>query len=90
MTELKGGRRSAALVSQTVITDGNWHRVGFTWDGSNRVLYVDDVLVAEDTLSGLAGTSAGLFIGASRSLDPGAFWSGMIDDVRIYDRALAP
>jgi len=89
-TELKGGRRGGPLESQTVIADGNWHRVGFTWDGSNRVLYVDDVVVAEDTLSSLAGASAGLFIGASRSLEPGKFWSGLIDDVRIYDRVVKP
>jgi hypothetical protein len=33
--------------SEVVITDGDWHRVGLVWDGTNRVLYVDDVAVAE-------------------------------------------
>ena len=25
-----------------VITDGQWHRVGFVWDGITRALYVDE------------------------------------------------
>ena len=41
-----------------VITDGAWHRIGFVWDGFNRSLYVDDILVAEDTQQGL-GSSVG-------------------------------
>ena len=50
MTDLKsGGRRSGdPLISETIVTDGNWHRVGFTWDGTNRILYVDDVEIAHD------------------------------------------
>ncbi len=45
MTELtKSGGRTLGVppYSETVITDDNWHRVGFVWDGSQRILYVDD------------------------------------------------
>lgn len=92
MTALKsGGRRSGApLISEMTITDDNWHWVGFTWDGSNRTLYVDDIVVAEDSLSNLAGASGGLRIGTGSNLEPGTFWSGLIDDVRIYDRVVKP
>jgi hypothetical protein len=40
MTELKGttSRGAAVLLSKTTITDGNWHRIGFVWNGSNRIL----------------------------------------------------
>jgi hypothetical protein len=76
-------------LSQAVITDGDWHRVGFTWDGSNRILYVDDVEVAKDAPANLAGSDDGLYIGAGSALTPGTFWSGLIDDVRIYDIALS-
>ena len=55
------------------------------------VLYEDDVVVAEDDcLSSLIGESASLCIGTYRGLDPGTFWSGMINDVRIYDRVVMP
>jgi len=91
MTELRSGARlSKALCSGAVIADGNWHRVGFTWDGSNRRLYVDDVLVAEDTDVALAACDGGLNIGCGKVMTPGSLFTGLIDDVRIYNRAVKP
>jgi hypothetical protein len=91
MTELKAsGRAGKALQSQTLITDGNWHRIGFVWDGSNRTLYVDDVLIAQDTQLSLEGSNNGLYIGCGKNMEPGTYWSGLIDDVRIYNRAVIP
>ena len=91
VTELKGfGRSAAALLSQTVITDGSWHRIGLVWDGSHRTLYVDNVAVAEDIQDGMEGSDSGLYIGAGQMMQPGSFWSGLIDDIRIYSRAVSP
>ena len=91
MTRLKsGGRSGSPLSSQTVIADGQWHCIGLAWDGSYRALYVDDVEVAKDTQAGLAGSYGGLHIGAGNTLDAASFFSGLIDDVRIYDRAITP
>jgi hypothetical protein len=78
------------LLSQAIITDNNWHRIGLVWDGSFRTLYVDDVVVAEDAQTNLGGSENGLYIGAGMAIEPGSFWSGLIDDVRIYNRALIP
>ncbi len=90
-TELKGsGRRDGPLASDVLITDGAWHHLGLVWDGAERILYVDDIEVARDAQAQLADASEGLFIGAGESLAPDSFWSGLIDDVRIYDRAVAP
>jgi hypothetical protein len=90
-TELKEfGRSGKPLASGAVITDGTWHRVGLVRDGANRILYVDDVEVARDTQTTLVGAYTGLHIGAGSTLAPGTFWSGLIDDVRIYDRAVTP
>jgi hypothetical protein len=91
MTELKGpGRTAKPLVSAVSITDGMWHRVGLTWDGTRRVLCVDDVEVARDTQSGLASSTGGLYIGTGSTLAPGSFWCGLIDDIRIYNRVVTP
>ncbi len=94
MTELKASGRGAPgpLLSQTFITDGNWHRIALVWDGSYRHLYVDGVEVAKDAapLSGLEDAHGGLYFGAASTLAPGTFWSGLIDDVRIYSRAVRP
>jgi hypothetical protein len=64
MTGLKAAEQGQALISHSVITDGQWHKVGLTWDGSNRILYVDNAEVAKDTQAGLTGSQGGLQIGA--------------------------
>jgi len=80
-----------ALVSNVSITDGDWHHVGLTWDGTHRILYVDEVVVAADAQStDLARSIEGLNIGCGPDMTPGSFWSGLIDDVRIYNRAVYP
>jgi hypothetical protein len=87
MTELKcTGRSAGPLYSETVITDGQWHRIGLVWDGSNRTLYVDGVAVAEDTQHGLVDSQMGLYIGTGKDMETGTYFSGLIDDVRIYNR----
>jgi len=90
MTNLTIGLVPKPLSSQAVITDGNWHRVGVSWDGASLVLYVDGVEVAKKAQSGAPGSVSGLYIGAAKGLEPGSFWSGLIDDVHIYDRAVTP
>jgi len=81
------------LESESIITDGQWHHVGivYDFDGLHRYLYVDGAEVAKDTdfVTG-TGSDGGLYIGAGESLVPISFWSGLVDDVRIYNAALSP
>jgi len=91
MTELtESGRAGGPLLSPAIIDDGNWHRVGFVWDGLNRILCVDDGIVTQDTQDGLESLGNGLYIGCGDPMQPGTFFSGLIDDVRIYTRAVKP
>ncbi len=91
MIGLKGtGRGATILLSQAFITDGNWHRIGLVWDGSQRTLYVDDIAVAQDAQPDLEASENSLYIGTGKAMEPGTFWSGLIDDVRIYNRAVTP
>ncbi|MCP4262176.1 MAG: hypothetical protein GY774_32440 [Planctomycetes bacterium] len=80
------------LESEAVITDGQWHHVGLVYDLDvfHRQLYVDGLLVAEDTTV-VAGvpSDGGMYIGAGKDLDATTFFSGLIDDVRIYNKALS-
>jgi hypothetical protein len=79
------------LESESVITDGPWHHVGvvYDFDGLHRCLYLDGVEVAKDMSPVAAlGSDGGLYIGADKTLEAATFFSGLIDDVRIYDVAL--
>ena len=78
------------LKSEYIITDGQWHRVGFVWDGINRVLYVDDIIVAEDVQDGLADSPGALNIGCGSNPSAKTYFSGLIDDIRIYNRVVSP
>ncbi len=93
-----GGRTGASppLVSDLEIIDDNWHHIGIvvmskesesTWI---RLLYLDGVMVALDSLNRrLFSSEGGMYFGAGKTLDAGTFFSGLIDDVRIYNRALS-
>ncbi len=78
------------VTSNVVITDSLWHHVGLVSDGSGMSLYVDDVEAARSDTSPILPAIGDLQIGAGKNLEPDAFWSGMIDDVRIYDRVVVP
>jgi hypothetical protein len=79
------------LESGSVVTNGQWHHVGLVYDSTamKRHLYVDGAEVAVDdgVIAGVQST-AGLYIGVGQTLDAGSFFSGLIDDVRIYNRAI--
>jgi hypothetical protein len=91
MTELKGsGRNAVSLMSDASINDGNWHRIGFVWDGSCRILYVDGVAAAQDTQENLESPVRSFYIGTGKAMAPGTYFAGLIDDVRIYNRAVKP
>ncbi|UCD52955.1 MAG: LamG domain-containing protein [Phycisphaerales bacterium] len=79
------------MCSDIVVTDGSWDRIALVCDGEDRSLYVDDVLVAEDTQAGgPTDCSGGLNIGCGKARASETFFSGLIDDVRIYNRAVRP
>ena len=79
------------LESESVITDGQWHHVGLVYDRDSlrRHLYVDGAEVAKDIGPVPAiGSNGNLYIGADEILNDTSFFSGLIDDVRIYERSL--
>lgn len=78
---------------QSDIRDGRWHHFVMSYDGSTHKLCVDGVRVASNAYSnGLvySGTDTVIQIGARGGTNPNdLFTSANLDDVRIYDRALA-
>jgi hypothetical protein len=82
------GDEEGAHTSKAQITDGAWHRIGVVWDGVNEILYVDGREVARYGTSLSAYDSSLIVIGGGPWA--GTFWSGLIDDVRIYSRVVRP
>jgi len=60
--------------------------------GSQGRLYVDEVEVAEDATpwSGSENAQGGLYLGTGSTLEPDTFFFGLVDDIRIYNRAVLP
>ncbi len=72
-----------------------WHHVAATYDGAALRLYLDGVQVASSPATGLINTSGDpLYIGTKSkfvdpSAHPGDYFTGMIDDVWIFNYALS-
>ncbi len=64
--------------------------VALVWDGATRILYVDGVEVARRSAGQLERFTGLHRFGAGPSLESDHFWRGLIDDLRMYNRALSP
>ena len=72
--------------AQCPISTGTWYHVASTWDGTTRKLFVNGVLKRSDTPGANNATAANFHIGKTCCSE---FFSGLIDDVAIYTRALS-
>jgi hypothetical protein len=77
-----------AFVDPTFLTDGSWHHVAATYDGSNKTIYLDGSIAASSTnqTGSISFTSAALSVGASLS-GPSEYFKGLIDEVRVWSTA---
>lgn len=89
-TDLKRSSRDICPTAKEPLSDDAWHRVGVVWDEIDRVLYVDDIEVDRKPSAGLDPSEGRMIIGAGLDLEEGSFFSGFVDDVRIYNRVIEP
>ena len=87
-------------VSSTALVDDDaWHHVSVTVNASGNKLYIDGVLQNVTYSVGTAATTSffstvtgvdNVMIGTTQNNGGlGPFLAGLIDDVRVYDRALS-
>jgi len=78
----------SAVRGTTKLTLNTWTHLATTYDGANQRFYVNGVLVGTTPRTGtIAETNGAIRIGGNNS-SLQEFFQGMIDEVRIYNRAL--
>jgi hypothetical protein len=77
------------VTSMNTYNDAQWHYAVVTNDGTNLRLYIDGVQVGSKSTAGASPESSGtkpVRIGAnSRVTPPGNFFTGEVDEVRIWN-----
>ena len=76
------------LNSVVTLADDRWHHIAGVYDGASIVLYVDGREVARKAAGGAIQESEQPLCLGENSESGGRFLRGLLDDVRIYDRAL--
>ncbi len=75
-------------ILSSAITLSNWYHVACTFNGTTASLYVNGILVGTDATVGSASTStANVLFGARVSSSPTQFFTGSLDEVRIWNSA---
>jgi hypothetical protein len=84
----QGGYRSVTFNASTL--NGLWHHIVYTKDGTSHAIYVDGSLDRSFTSNADISWSQPLYIGKRWNRTSNIGWfNGIIDDVRIYNRALS-
>jgi hypothetical protein len=78
--------------SASALFDGEWHHTASVYDGAEKVIYLDGEEIMRDAATGRIGIGEGdgrILLGGGRDIDPMVLeLGGLIDDARIYNRAL--
>ncbi|MHC4571635.1 MAG: LamG-like jellyroll fold domain-containing protein, partial [Planctomycetota bacterium] len=85
-----GGTSSREYVNSTLqITDTNWHFIAATFESGILKIYIDGADrsgTKKGNISSIFASTEPLFIGQENS---GGYFNGLIDEVKIFDRALS-
>ncbi len=84
------GPSGGNLNALTTVTTNTWRHVALVYDGANKIIYIDGVEDARVASAGAINVSTySLYIGAN-SQQANRNLTGVVDDVRIYNKALLP
>jgi hypothetical protein len=70
------------------VNDDDWHHVAGVYDGSRLTMYQDGIGVDSKSLGGRINSNWSRVLIGENGQVGNRFWNGLIDDVRIYSRAL--
>lgn len=79
--------RTNSTNSVTALTPGQWYLITLTVQGTSTILYVNGAFDSSLTLSSPLAVASGVpYVGCYAG---NGHWSGQLDDMRIYSRALS-
>ncbi|MCZ6506569.1 MAG: FG-GAP-like repeat-containing protein, partial [Acidobacteria bacterium] len=86
-----GGVTSTLIASSGDLVEGQWAHAAAVYDGAEMILYLDGSPVGSTGKSGALSLddTVPVWIGGSPGGASEKPWDGILDDVRIYDRALS-
>jgi hypothetical protein len=93
---MTGGRahlrlNTTSITGSVVISDGQWHHIVCNYNGAQMQIYVDGSLDTSTAKTGALTTSNQNFrIGGRHTTALGEFYGDIVDDARIFNRALTP
>jgi len=87
---LKADGSTSTLISKDgVLQTGRWHHVAATYDGQQMRIYVDGQQVASQSKTGIVDANSTVPASLGNQPQGSRAFDGLIDDVRIYRRALS-
>ena len=82
---------STLIASSGNLLENTWSHVAAVYDGSSMLLYLNGTLVGSAGNTGSLTTNSGVpvWLGGNPPNGTDRPWDGLLDEVRIYDRALS-
>ncbi|MEU6372298.1 exo-alpha-sialidase [Streptomyces sp. NPDC046909] len=80
--------RSASVRTSGAYNDGAWHRLALRRGGGRLTLFLDGTAVSTADVPGSVSRNSPFGVHIGQRMDGRAFFTGAIDDVRVWDRAL--
>jgi hypothetical protein len=86
-----GGPLNAVADPNTLVQEGQWYNLIYTYNAGIGKLYINGVLKNTDTTtSTFTPATSNLYIGKHGDPSIPYYFNGILDEVRIYNRALNP
>jgi hypothetical protein len=77
------------ITSSSAVPTGGWHQVAVSKTGTTVTLYIDGAPVGSGSVGTTTSNSNNMLIGARNDLSSSTFFTGSIDEVRLYSRSLS-
>jgi sialidase-1 len=80
--------RTASVSTSGAYNDGRWHHVSLRRGGGRLTLFVDGTATGAPDVPGSVSRNSPFGVHIGQRMDGRAFFTGAIDEVRVWDRAL--